>query len=75
LEIGGYHGLVGLATILFGHKKKMFWALANVFDDWWLSWPCGVGPNMVWAQKKVFLAHIKVFGEWWLSRACGIGRA
>jgi len=50
----------------FGHSKK-------VFTDWWLSWSCGIGHDIVWAQEKVSWMHKKVFGDWWLSWPCGIG--
>ena len=53
---------------------EVFWVHKKVFGDWWLSWPCGIGHHIVWAQKHVFWEHPKVFGYWWLSWPCGIGQ-
>ena len=58
------YGLVGLAMISFGHKMRCFGHQKKVIGDWWLSWPCGIGHDIVWAQNEVFWAPKKVIGDW-----------
>jgi len=53
---------------------EVFWVHKKVFGDWWLSWPCGIGQDMVLKQNKVLWVRKKVFGDWWLSWPCGIGQ-